>query len=34
MANDLVKEGITTSVMPFSAAYAFMSRVNKVFIGI
>ncbi|KAL4510077.1 hypothetical protein ABPG72_010270 [Tetrahymena utriculariae] len=33
MAQDLANEGITTSLIPFSSAYAFMSRVNKVFIG-
>jgi translation initiation factor eIF-2B subunit beta len=32
-AKNLVKIGITTSLVPFSAAYALMSRVNKVILG-
>lgn len=34
MGKNLAKAGITVTVIPFSAAYAFMPRVNKIYIGV
>lgn len=33
MAENLTKAGITAFLAPFSAAYAYMPRVNKIFLG-
>lgn len=33
MAKALSKANISVSVIPFASAYAFMPRVNKIFIG-
>lgn len=33
MAENLSKAGISVFAIPFSAAYAYMPRVNKIYIG-
>lgn len=33
MAKNLLKAGVSVSIIPFASAYAFMPKINKIYIG-